>query len=113
MTPPGTPKEWTAIDTEWIPIDAEWRAINAEWTAIDAEWRTLDKAFEAQGMSNATREEKINPGTQPKPEERTTPPARNTHGVGGGEDGHLRRENSGHVRRHKGGERQPNYPTQP
>ena len=42
MTPPGTPSEW----------------------------RTLEKVFEAkrtQGMSNATREEKIDPDNQPKP----------------------------------------------
>ena len=61
-------------------------------TAINAEWRTLDKAVEAkrtQGRPNATREEKIDPGTQPKPEEATTP-SQNTHGVGGAEDGHQR-----------------------
>ena len=69
--------EWPAIDAEWTAINAEWPAIDKEWTAIDAEWRTLGKAFEAkrtQGRSNATREEKIDLGTQPKPEEATTPP---------------------------------------
>ena len=59
-TPSGTPTERDALKT-----------------AIDAEWRMLDKAFEAkrtQGRSNATREEKIDPGIQPKPEEATTLP---------------------------------------
>ena len=46
-------------------------------TVKPTEWRTLEKAFKAkrtQGVSNATREENIDQGTQPKPEGTTTPP---------------------------------------
>ena len=41
------------------------------------EWRPLETAIEAkrtQGSSDITREEKIKPGTQPKPKRATMPP---------------------------------------